>query len=62
MTGSIESRLARLEAKRRPVRRIESKAERDARVADWAATCMTLVPPSDPQQRAAVIAGMRADT
>ena len=61
MTSAFLSRLVKLEARRRPVARIERKAERDARVTAWVFRPPDVMP-TDPQKRAAILAATRADT
>lgn len=55
----FHSRLARLEARKRPSFVIEIKASRDARVAELGRFGPL---PNEPNRRAAIEAGMRADT
>lgn len=61
MRGNLEARINKLEERRRPVAAIEPKVARDAKVKAWGSTLPDAIP-SDPQQRAAILAGMRADT
>jgi hypothetical protein len=60
MTG-ILARIERLEERRRPAAQIETKQDRDARVTAWGYR-MPEVMPTDPQQAAAIMAGLRAHT
>lgn len=61
MKGAFASRIAKLEERFRPAAHVRSKAERDAAVAAWGGTLPNVIL-ADPQQRAAIMAGLRADT